>query len=43
MDELLGVLVLFAVCWYFYKSGKQRGSRGGFYAGRKSRGRGGRT
>jgi hypothetical protein len=38
MDSLIGLAVLAAIAWWFYKSGKRTGSRKGFNVGR-SRGK----
>ena len=37
MEQLLTVLFLSALCWYFYRWGKQLGSRKGYHAGRRNR------
>jgi len=38
MEDLLGLVILGAIAWWFFKSGKRVGSRKGYNAGR-SRGR----
>jgi hypothetical protein len=38
MENLLGLAVLAAIAWLFYKSGKSIGSRKGYHVGR-TRGR----
>jgi hypothetical protein len=37
MDNLIGLAMLGAFCWYCYKHGKREGSRKGFHVGRKRR------
>ena len=38
MESLIGLAVIAAIAWFFYKSGKRTGSRKGYNVGR-SRGR----
>jgi hypothetical protein len=35
MDELIGIALLGAFYWYWYRYGKREGSRKGFYVGRR--------
>lgn len=35
MDELIGIAMLGAFCWYCYRHGKREGSRKGFHVGRR--------
>ena len=37
MEPLLGLALLAAVAWWFYKSGKRIGSRKGYNVGRSRR------
>ena len=34
MEEILGLAVMAAIAWWFYKSGKRTGSRKGYNVGR---------